>query len=102
MTSTHATTTIDHWIGGAAAERVAERFGDVFDPATGTVTKRGALASAADLDAAGAARPGAGAAGGPTPPRRRRRGAARPWRGARPSSSRPASSFTRARTTSRP
>src|SRR4051794_15465107 len=52
MTSTHATTTIDHWIGGAAAERVAERFGDVFDPATGTVTKRVALASAADLDAA--------------------------------------------------
>ncbi len=43
--------TVGHWINGAP-ESVAERFGDVHDPATGKVTKRVAFAADADVDRA--------------------------------------------------
>src|SRR6478609_1402621 len=41
-----------HWIDGKLVEGTAVRRGDVFDPATGQVTKQVAFASAADVDAA--------------------------------------------------
>jgi len=47
--------TLHHWVGGAAYEGTADRFAEVTDPATGQVTARVALASAADVDAAVAA-----------------------------------------------
>jgi malonate-semialdehyde dehydrogenase (acetylating) / methylmalonate-semialdehyde dehydrogenase len=46
---------IAHWIDGAATAENSARLGDVFDPATGEVTGRVALASAADVDHAVAA-----------------------------------------------
>jgi malonate-semialdehyde dehydrogenase (acetylating) / methylmalonate-semialdehyde dehydrogenase len=47
---------IRHWIGGKeAADRPSERWGDVYDPATGEVTGRVAFASSADVDATVAA-----------------------------------------------
>ncbi len=46
---------IGHFIGGRAANGAGDRFGDVFDPNTGDVQARVALASAADVDAAVAA-----------------------------------------------
>jgi malonate-semialdehyde dehydrogenase (acetylating)/methylmalonate-semialdehyde dehydrogenase len=46
---------IPHWIGGRPWEPAAERTGEVFDPATGQVTGRVDLASAAEVDAAVAA-----------------------------------------------
>ncbi|HVK76977.1 MAG TPA: CoA-acylating methylmalonate-semialdehyde dehydrogenase [Kofleriaceae bacterium] len=53
---------IQHWIGGARSERAADRHGDVFQPATGRVQARVALASPAVVDeavaAAAAAAPG--------------------------------------------
>jgi len=41
-----------HWVDGKLVEGSAARTGDVFDPATGRVTKRVAFASADDVDAA--------------------------------------------------
>jgi malonate-semialdehyde dehydrogenase (acetylating)/methylmalonate-semialdehyde dehydrogenase len=49
---------VNHWIGGKRWDGAAARAGDVFDPATGEVARKVALAGAAELDAAigGAAR----------------------------------------------
>ncbi len=44
--------TINHYIGGKEIAGSSGRFGDVFNPATGEVQARVALASKADLDAA--------------------------------------------------
>ncbi len=44
--------TVPHWIGGGAYGGAPERTGEVYDPATGRVTKRVAFASPADVDAA--------------------------------------------------
>ncbi len=51
---------VEHWHAGARWSGKAERYGDVHDPATGRVTKRVLLASAADVDdvVAGAAEAG--------------------------------------------
>ncbi len=46
---------ITHWIDGKPAESVPERSADVYDPATGVVTGRVDLASAAEVDDAVAA-----------------------------------------------
>jgi malonate-semialdehyde dehydrogenase (acetylating)/methylmalonate-semialdehyde dehydrogenase len=47
---------IRHWIGGKeASERPSERWGDVYDPATGAQTGRVAFASESDVNAAVAA-----------------------------------------------
>jgi malonate-semialdehyde dehydrogenase (acetylating)/methylmalonate-semialdehyde dehydrogenase len=43
---------VSHWVDGKAADRPSGRTGEVFDPATGRVTKQVAFASAADVDAA--------------------------------------------------
>ena len=43
---------VPHWIGGAAWDQSPQRTGEVFDPATGSVTRRVAFASAAEVDAA--------------------------------------------------
>jgi len=57
---------ITHWIGGKPWDGVAERHGDVYDPATGQVTGMVDFASAADVDAAVAAAAGASAEWGRT------------------------------------
>jgi malonate-semialdehyde dehydrogenase (acetylating) / methylmalonate-semialdehyde dehydrogenase len=44
--------TVNHWIDGKPFEGSSDRFGEVFDPATGAVTKRVAFGSAQDVDAA--------------------------------------------------
>jgi malonate-semialdehyde dehydrogenase (acetylating) / methylmalonate-semialdehyde dehydrogenase len=49
------TARIQHWIDGGPWEPAAGRTGEVFDPATGQVTGRVDLASAAEVDAAVAA-----------------------------------------------
>jgi malonate-semialdehyde dehydrogenase (acetylating)/methylmalonate-semialdehyde dehydrogenase len=49
------TARIQHWIAGRPWEPAAGRTGEVFDPATGQVTGRVDLASAAEVDAAVAA-----------------------------------------------
>ncbi len=46
---------VEHWIAGAATAGTGERFGDVYDPATGKITKSVALAAPADVEAAVAA-----------------------------------------------
>ena len=43
---------LGHWIDGKTFEGVGERRGDVYDPATGEVTKQVAYAAPADVDAA--------------------------------------------------
>jgi len=43
---------VGHYIGGRAVEGTSGRFGDVYNPATGAVTKSVALASASEVDAA--------------------------------------------------
>ena len=42
---------VGHWVAGAANAGTSDRTADVYDPATGEVTKRVALASRADADA---------------------------------------------------
>ena len=49
------TATIDHFIGGQRAGASGNRFGDVFDPATGQVRAQVPLASASEVDSAVAA-----------------------------------------------
>ena len=44
------TARVTHWINGQLWDGTAERSGDVFDPATGQVTKRVDFASRAVLD----------------------------------------------------
>ncbi|MEU6265935.1 CoA-acylating methylmalonate-semialdehyde dehydrogenase [Saccharopolyspora shandongensis] len=43
---------IRHWIAGKSADADPQRSGEVFDPATGQVTKRVAFAAESDVDAA--------------------------------------------------
>ncbi len=43
---------ITHWIGGRRHAEPSSRTGDVFNPATGRVAAKVALASAEDVDAA--------------------------------------------------
>jgi malonate-semialdehyde dehydrogenase (acetylating) / methylmalonate-semialdehyde dehydrogenase len=57
---------ITHWIGGKPWDGVADRHGDVYDPATGQVTGTVDFASAAEVDAAVAAATGAFAEWGRT------------------------------------
>jgi malonate-semialdehyde dehydrogenase (acetylating)/methylmalonate-semialdehyde dehydrogenase len=57
---------ITHWIGGKPWDGVAERHGDVYDPAAGQVTGTVDFASAADVDAAVGAAAGAFAEWGRT------------------------------------
>jgi malonate-semialdehyde dehydrogenase (acetylating)/methylmalonate-semialdehyde dehydrogenase len=64
---------IDHLIGGSANAGTSGRTSDVFDPNTGQVQARVALASAADLDAAVANAVAAQPAWGATNPQRRAR-----------------------------
>ncbi|MDT3397828.1 CoA-acylating methylmalonate-semialdehyde dehydrogenase [Streptomyces sp. B1866] len=47
--------TVNHWIGGRAAEGASGRYGPVYDPATGEQTTRVAFASDGEVDAAVAA-----------------------------------------------
>jgi hypothetical protein len=65
--------TLSHWIGGARTRGTSDRYGDVFNPATGDVQARVPLASKADLDAAVAAAAAAQVAWGATNPQRRAR-----------------------------
>jgi malonate-semialdehyde dehydrogenase (acetylating) / methylmalonate-semialdehyde dehydrogenase len=46
---------IHHWVNGQTLTSRSERFGDVYNPATGAVQARVALATTAEVDAAGAA-----------------------------------------------
>ncbi|HEX3467406.1 MAG TPA: CoA-acylating methylmalonate-semialdehyde dehydrogenase [Candidatus Elarobacter sp.] len=64
-------TTLGHFIGGRAVEGSSGRAGDVFDPATGELSRRVAFASAAEVDAAVAAASAAFPAWSETPPIRR-------------------------------
>jgi malonate-semialdehyde dehydrogenase (acetylating)/methylmalonate-semialdehyde dehydrogenase len=43
---------VTHWVGGRPYGGTTERLGDVYDPATGKLTKQVAFASAADVDEA--------------------------------------------------
>ena len=67
------TTAITHYIAGARAAGTSTRAQDVFNPATGAVTGRVSLASAADVDTAVAAAQAAFPAWSDTPPIRRAR-----------------------------
>jgi malonate-semialdehyde dehydrogenase (acetylating)/methylmalonate-semialdehyde dehydrogenase len=64
---------IGHFIGGRGVAGVSGEFGDVFNPATGDMSARVALASAAELDTAVAAAVAAWPAWAATPPLRRAR-----------------------------
>ena len=64
---------IHHFINGQTAAGSAQRAQDVFNPATGAVSARVALANAADVDAAVAAAQAAFPAWADTPPIRRAR-----------------------------
>lgn len=68
-----APTPLAHFIGGQRAGGASERAQDVFNPATGAVTGRVALAGRADVDAAVAAARAAFPAWADTPPIRRAR-----------------------------
>ncbi len=65
--------TIGHWINGALVAGGSGRLGDVYNPATGEVQARVALASAGEVDAAVAAAAEAQVAWGATNPQRRAR-----------------------------
>jgi malonate-semialdehyde dehydrogenase (acetylating) / methylmalonate-semialdehyde dehydrogenase len=64
---------IDHWIGGRTVAGASSRRADVFNPASGTVTGRVALASSADVAAAVANAKAAFPRWADTPPVRRAR-----------------------------
>jgi malonate-semialdehyde dehydrogenase (acetylating)/methylmalonate-semialdehyde dehydrogenase len=64
---------IGHFIGGRGVPGASGQFGDVFNPATGEVSARVAMASAAELDTAVAAAVAAWPAWAATPPLRRAR-----------------------------
>ncbi|MDZ4100577.1 MAG: CoA-acylating methylmalonate-semialdehyde dehydrogenase [Hydrogenophaga sp.] len=66
-------TNINHFIGGKPAAGTSTRAMDVFNPATGAVTGKVALANVADVDAAVAAAQAAFPAWSDTPPIRRAR-----------------------------
>jgi malonate-semialdehyde dehydrogenase (acetylating)/methylmalonate-semialdehyde dehydrogenase len=65
--------TIGHFIGGKPVSGSSGRFGDVYDPATGQVTKRVAFAAAGEVESAVAAAAAAFPAWAATPPLRRAR-----------------------------
>ena len=71
--ATAQTASIDHWISGRRAAGTSGRAADVFNPATGTVTGRVALANAAEVDAAVKSAAAAFPAWADTPPIRRAR-----------------------------
>jgi malonate-semialdehyde dehydrogenase (acetylating)/methylmalonate-semialdehyde dehydrogenase len=73
MTTTLAPSTIGHHVGGRLAAGTSVRQQDVFNPATGAVTARVALANAADVNAAVVAAKAAFPAWSDTPPIRRAR-----------------------------
>ncbi|WP_321796616.1 CoA-acylating methylmalonate-semialdehyde dehydrogenase [Caballeronia sp. J97] len=64
---------LTHFIGGARVEGESERFGDVFNPATGAVAARVPLAGASEVDAAVAAAKAAFAEWSETAPIKRAR-----------------------------
>ena len=64
---------IGHWINGALVSGTSGKFADVFNPATGEVQARVALASVAELDAAVADAAIAQVKWGATNPQRRAR-----------------------------
>ena len=64
---------IGHFIGGKQVAGTSGKFGDVFNPASGEVTARVALADAAEVDKAVAAAAAAWPAWAATPPLRRAR-----------------------------
>ncbi len=64
---------IGHWINGREVKGTSGRFADVFNPATGEVQARVALASKAELDAAAAGAAAAQVKWGATNPQRRAR-----------------------------
>jgi malonate-semialdehyde dehydrogenase (acetylating) / methylmalonate-semialdehyde dehydrogenase len=68
-----AIASIEHWIGGRIAPGQSGRRADVFNPATGAVTGKVALANASEVDAAVAAAQKAFPAWADTPPIRRAR-----------------------------
>jgi malonate-semialdehyde dehydrogenase (acetylating) / methylmalonate-semialdehyde dehydrogenase len=68
-----AIASIEHWIGGRIAPGQSGRRADVFNPATGAVTGKVALANASEVDAAVAAAHKAFPAWADTPPIRRAR-----------------------------
>ncbi len=55
MSTYHSTDLVTHWISGKPATGASSRTADVFDPATGRVTKQVALADAGDVATAVAA-----------------------------------------------
>jgi len=63
--------TIDHLVAGKAWQGGSTRFADVFNPATGQVTGKLRLASAADVDAVVQTALKAQVAWGATPPAKR-------------------------------
>src|SRR5262245_56375954 len=65
--------TLAHFIAGRAHAGESDRFGDVFDPATGEVAARVPFAAPADIEAAVAAARAAFPAWAATPPLRRAR-----------------------------
>jgi malonate-semialdehyde dehydrogenase (acetylating)/methylmalonate-semialdehyde dehydrogenase len=73
MTTTLAPSTIGHQVGGRLVAGTSVRQQDVFNPATGAVTARVALANAADVNAAVVAAKAAFPAWSDTPPIRRAR-----------------------------
>ncbi len=66
-------TTLNHYIGGEPVPGGSNRFGDVFDPATGTVQARVPFATAAEVDRAVAEAEGAFPGWAATPPAQRAR-----------------------------
>ena len=65
--------TVDHWIGGRAAASAGTRSAEVYNPATGAVARRVALATPDDVAAAVASAKAAFPAWADTPPIRRAR-----------------------------
>lgn len=68
-----AANTVQHWIGGRSTEGTGERRQDVFNPATGEITRQVTLATAQDVDAAVASAKQAFTGWANTPPVRRAR-----------------------------
>ncbi|HEY0614737.1 MAG TPA: aldehyde dehydrogenase family protein, partial [Candidatus Elarobacter sp.] len=62
---------VGHFIGGAPSEGASDRFGDVFEPATGELARRVAFATTAEVDHAVRTARAAFAAWSETPPIRR-------------------------------
>ncbi len=71
--NTRSLASIDHWVGGRTLAGRSGRRADVFNPATGQITGRVALADAAEVDAAVVAARAAFPAWADTPPIRRAR-----------------------------